>query len=134
MKDAPLDSQIDGGLSSTLIMELSSEGIKHSLPALATSVTEALLSAAGMEDTAGGEVGTSGSDGGGGVPSDEVFPEEGSPDAVTLLGVARECVGEPRMEDAPEFVGEQYLARMCRNGSADLRLNTVTCLGSWRRR
>ena len=55
-----------------------------------------------------------------------MFPGEGSPETVTLLGVARECVGEPRIEDAPEFVGEQYLARICRKGSEDLRLNTVT--------
>lgn len=60
------------------------------------------------------------------MPSEEVFPGEALPEAVTLLGVARECVGEPRMEDAKELVGEQYLARMCRNGSEDLRLNTVT--------
>lgn len=58
MNDAPLESQGDEGLSSALTRELSSEGIKHSWPALATSVTEALNSAASMEDTAGGEGGT----------------------------------------------------------------------------
>ena len=58
MNDAPLESQLDKGLSSLLTMELSSDGMKHSLPALAMSVTEALLSVVGMEDTAGGEVGT----------------------------------------------------------------------------
>lgn len=68
------------------------------------------------------------------MPSDEEFAGEGSPETVTLLGVARECVGDPLFEEAWERVGEQYLARMCKNGSADLRLKTVTCFGSCRRR
>lgn len=64
------------------------------------------------------------------MPSEYEFSGEGSLESVTLLGVARECVGEPLVEEAWDCVGEQYLARMCRKGSADLRLNTVTCFGS----
>lgn len=58
MNDAPLESQLDKGLSSALTIEFSSDGMKHSLPALAMSVIEVLFSVAGMEDTGGGEVGT----------------------------------------------------------------------------
>lgn len=82
-----------------MAMQLSSDGMQLDSFAIEQSVVEAKLSTTDVEDTAGGEVGTWGSFGGGGVPSGDEFPEEGSPEAVTLLGLARECVGEPLFED-----------------------------------
>lgn len=108
---------------SAVVAESSVAGTDPSAMQSESSTLNLQLSSAGMEDSAGNEGGTCG---GGGVPSDDVFPGVGSPEAVPLLGVAWECVGEPLLEEALECVGEQYLARMCRNGSADFRLNTVT--------
>lgn len=127
MKEASRESDFVSGACVDVAMQFSSDGTQLDWSATEQSVVETKPSMADVEDTAGGEIGTWGSFGGGGVPSDDEFPEEGSPEAVTLLGVARECVGEPLFDEAWEFVGEQYLARMCRKGSADLRLNTVTC-------